>query len=259
MGETNITWAQKGWSPVTGCTPVSEGCQHCWAKKLITKRMMHVKRYSDGFNVTYHADRLVEPLKWKRPQRVFVAPMGDLFHEQIPFHYIATIFQVMLFAKIRRELPHTFLILTKRAKRMSEFIEWFMTRYISIYERERPAWPDDYPHVWLGVTAENQARADERISILLQTPAIHRFASCEPLLGWIDIKRFLLGDNSIEWLIASGESGLGFRFMEPNWARQLRDQCFANRVPFFFKQHAARQPNKGPLLDRVKYDAAPPF
>lgn len=226
---------------------------------MITKRMQHIPRFSNGFDITYHEDRLVDPLKWKRAKRVFVVPMGDLFHEQIPFHYIASVFQVMLFAKIRRELPHTFLLLTKRPSRMREFINWFMTRYISIYERDRPAWPDDYPHVWLGVTVENQARADERIPILQATPAKHRWVSCEPLIGWVDIKRYLLGDNYIEWVVVGGESGLGYRFMEPNWARQLRDQCFANRIPFFFKQHAARQPNRGPLLDREKYDAAPPF
>lgn len=248
MGKTRIEWATRVWNPVTGCSPISEGCENCYALRMATRFAGHGGYPADHpFAVTLHKDKLEEPLRWKTPQRVFVCSMGDLFHEDVPGAWLIKIWGVMA------QCPqHTFLILTKRPERMHRFVS-------TLFDPSLPRGPDQtynivLPNVWLGVTAENQARADERIPILLQTPAAKRFVSCEPLLGPITFRPqardlfemhelSVTGDGTkplmlrgIDWLIAGGESGPGARPMHPGWARYLRDQCQEIGVPFFFKQ-----------------------
>jgi protein gp37 len=183
------------------------------------------------FSVTFHRDRLDEPLKWKKPRLVFVCSMGDLFHESINFrgNQIRDIFRIMAAS------DSTFMLLTKRPQRMAECIEY-------LYGHTTGARPHN---VWLGVTAENQARVDERIPILLQIPAAVRFVSIEPMLGPVNLKLFDDYDpigglrtniDMIHWVICGGETGPGARPMHPDWVRSLRDQCREACVPFFFKQ-----------------------
>ena len=217
---TKIEWAvnpdgSKGetWNPVTGCTPISEGCQNCYAKRM-SKRLAGRCGYPayDPFQVTLHPDRLDEPLKWKKPRRVFVCSMGDFFHQDVPFEFIAQVWQTMNNAQ-----QHIFMVLTKHPERMAKFIS-------------RLGW-DIHDNVWLGVTAENQKRADERIPILLQIPAVVRFVSVEPMLEPVN----LANCGKIDWVICGGETGPGARPMHPDWVRNLRDQCQNAGVPFFFK------------------------
>lgn len=200
MAKSKIEWTEYSWNPVTGCTPVSEGCQNCYAKRM-AKRLRGRCGYpaDDPFRVTLHPERLEEPLKWKKPRRVFVCSMGDLFHEDVHPYDIMQIFNVMAKAK-----QHTFLVLTKRPERMLEFYKRLRPGnvipgpYFSItgigegWAGSPPVLPDN---IWLGVTAENQQRADERIPILLQIPATVRFVSCEPLLSAIDLTKWLGGKN----------------------------------------------------------------
>lgn len=268
MPKTRIEWTEYSWNPVTGCTPISEGCQNCYARRM-ANRLRGRCGYpaDDPFLVTLHPERLEEPLKWRNPRRVFVCSMGDLFHENVPFEYIAKVWQTMNNAE-----QHTFLVLTKRPKRMKEFLS-----RLGWYTHDRETNPAEavldeggkytLPNVWLGVTAENQQRADERIPILLQIPAAVRFVSVEPMLGQVDLSKWLGGtwycetcecivdpefvpfseihypcENyldfipGIDWVICGGESGHGARPMHPEWVRSLKDQCQEAGVPFFFKQ-----------------------
>jgi protein gp37 len=253
VGKTKIEWTEYSWNPVTGCTPASEGCQNCYAKRM-ANRLAGRCGYpaDDPFRVTLHPEKLEEPLKWKKPRRVFVCSMGDLFHEQVPDEYIAKVWEIMNNAS-----HHTFLILTKRPQRMKDFLA-----RLGWYIHDRDGYPMEavldeggkytLKNVWLGVTAENQQRADERIPILLQIPAAVRFVSIEPMLGPVDLslsdgvdlsmsvgtglkpgKSYLI--NSLDWVICGGESGSGARPMHPDWVRSLRDRCQAAGTPFFFK------------------------
>lgn len=246
MAETKIEWADKTWNPITGCTPISEGCQNCYAKRM-SKRLAGRCGYPKDkpFAVTIHRDKFEQPLHWKKPSRIFVCSMGDLFDDAVPFRYIHEIWDVM------KKCPqHNFLILTKRP----EIMRIVLGR---IYSLERlGAAMGFWSHIWLGVTAETQQRADERIPILLQTPAAKRFVSVEPMLGQIDLKHLqpnreveidcLSGTHGVisphagineklDWVICGGETGPGARPMHPDWARSLRDQCQAAGTPFFFK------------------------
>ena len=252
---SRIEWTDATWSPVTGCTPASEGCQNCYAKRIanrfgqewfpgskcvelekpVPKPGGGINPYPHLFNPTFHKYRLNEPLKWKKPRRVFVCNMGDLFHESVPESWILAVYTAM------EKCPqHTFLLLTKRIHRAAEVLNKFTGR----------SWP--LPNVWLGVTAENQQRADERIPILLEIPAAVRFVSIEPMLGPVDIAGHLgfngprrMGDGLIyywvapklDWVICGGETGPGARPIHPDWVRSLRDQCQTAGAPFFFKQH----------------------
>lgn len=242
MSKTRIEWADSVWNPVTGCTPISEACENCYAKRM-SKRLAGRCGYpkDEPFRVTLHPDRLEQPLRWKKPRRVFVPSMGDLFHDDVPFMAIAKIFGVMHSCK-----QHVFMVLTKRPERMKEFFEWF------VGPEWRGAWAHEYPHVWLGVTAENQQRADERIPILLQIPAAVRFVSVEPMLGVVDLVAALdaaIGiegkveipavdgiDNWLHWVICGGETGPGARPTHPDWVRSLVLQCKNAGVPIFVKQ-----------------------
>lgn len=252
---TNIEWtrgddgsAGMTWNPVTGCAKVSPGCDNCYAER-ITERFHGKGSFAE---VKLHHDRLDAPLRWRKPRRVFVNSMSDLFHDSVPSAFIAAVFDVM-----RQTPQHTYQILTKRPGRMRSLMRTAVPG---------EGWP--LPNVWLGVSVEDQKRADLRVPALLETPAAVRFLSCEPLLSSVDLSRYLtpapLGDKlwcptarrqidvigsaactctgshqigqRLHWIIAGGESGPGARPMHPDWPRQLRDQCTAARVPFFFKQ-----------------------
>lgn len=237
---SNIEWTEATWNPVVGCTKVSPGCKNCYAEKLHNQRhkaLLEGKdlpaQYAEPFEkLATMPERLDAPLHWRKPRRIFVNSMSDLFHEDVPFEFIARVFGHMHSANW-----HTYQILTKRAARMREFVEWYRTTWLKGFES---AWPKEYGHVWLGVSVEDQQRADERVPELLRTPAAVRFLSAEPLLGGVlfsQALRKLDGTcNRIDWVICGGESGPGARPMHPDWARGLRDQCEAAGVPFFFKQ-----------------------
>jgi protein gp37 len=163
LGKTKIEWTEYSWNPVSGCTPISEGCQNCYAKRMANRLRGRCGYPADEpFKVTLHKDRLEEPLRLKKPRRVFVCSMGDLFHEDVPGWMRFEVMDIILQAK-----QHTFLILTKRPANMKEFFEWYYSKTGRTIETIK--------NLWLGVTAENQQRADERIPILLQIPAAVRF------------------------------------------------------------------------------------
>lgn len=235
---THIEWARnpdgtKGetWNPITGCTKVSSGCLNCYAERM-SKRLAGRFGYPaapHNFDVTLHPDKLDQPLRWKKPRRIFVCSMGDLFHKDVPFTYITSVFGYLNLAR-----QHTFLMLTKRPQRMLEYHQRFAQRMG--WETTRPL-----PNLWLGVTVENQEMADKRIPVLLQTPAAVRFVSVEPGLEHIYIQRYLLSGahkfrQDLNWVIAGAETGSGKRPFDLDWARSLRNQCMAADVPFFFKR-----------------------
>lgn len=181
MSQTRIEWADTVWNPVTGCTPVSEGCHNCYARRMAYRlRGRFGYPEDDPFRVTLHSEKLDEPFRWRKPRKVFVGSMGDLFHEDVPDEFIRKVFGYMHHFK-----QHTFMVLTKRPERMATFIRWY-SDWVGFN-----AWPSEYGHVWLGTTAENQDAADERIPILLQIPAAVRFVSVEPMLGPVDLTRYL--------------------------------------------------------------------
>ena len=210
---STIEWTEATWNPVTGCTKVSPGCAHCYAETFANRfRGVRGHPYERGFDLQLRPGRLKQPLEWKTPKLIFVNSMSDLFHEDVPFDFIQSVFDTM-----READKHTFQILTKRSQRLRELapmLEW-------------PA------NVWVGVSVENQ-RWTPRIDDLRTVPAAIRFLSCEPLLGPL---RLDLRD--IHWVIVGGESGRGARRMRPEWARHIRDQCASAGVPFFFKQWGA--------------------
>lgn len=241
MGDTKISWADKVWNPVTGCTKVSEGCRNCYAERM-SKRLAGRAGYpEDGFKVTLHADKLGEPLRWKKPTRIFVCSMGDLFHKDVPDEFIAKVLDI-----IEKAPQHIFMVLTKRPERAEAFLNWCKVLWANSPIRPASCPPSN---LWLGTSVEDQKTADERIPLLLQTPAAKRFVSYEPALGPVDLTRLpaagayvcaLRGARpaypSLDWVIMGGESGPGARPMHPDWARSTRDQCQAAGVPFFFKQ-----------------------
>jgi protein gp37 len=287
-----ISYAPTSWNPVVGCTPVSEGCKNCWAMKLHNQRHKGYHSYKN-FPVQYLKpfeevqllpERLSEPLRWRTPRTVAVCFMGDLFHEQVPIEFIRAVFYVMENAS-----QHTFLLLTKRPQRAHDtwkeyllypppgeagvifkgdaMAQWLGGKRLKITTTYK--WPEN---VWLGVTAENQRMADERISLLLKTPAAHRWASLEPLLGPINMYEGLSGlqvhmelewegdlvdlDGArLDWVVVGGESGPGHRPMDPQWAADIYAQCHAANVGCYFKQIAESRPGQPsgiPMLDTAK-------
>jgi len=239
--KTSIEWTDYSWNPVSGCDKVSPGCDHCYAETIAT-RFAGTKAYPDGFKVTLKPERLTDPLRKRswRGKHVFVNSMSDLFHKDVPDDYIAQVFAVMTLAP-----EITFQILTKRHGRMQSLLDsdahWHrvgaaMTDLLGI--RAQVDHVRALPNVWLGVSVEDQRRADLRIPHLAQTPAAVRFLSCEPLLGRVDLRSEWLDPlfPAFDWVIVGGESGPGARPMHPEWARTLRDQCIGAEVPFHFKQ-----------------------
>lgn len=222
------------WNPVSGCSPISEGCKNCYAERM-SKRLAGRFGYpaDEPFKVTLHEDRLEQPLHWRKPRTVFVCSMGDLFHEDVPWEWIERVYAVMQQAK-----QHTFIVLTKRPLRMGEFLLNVILpspRYLN-----KADVPLIWPHVWHGVTAENQQRADERIPVLLQIPAAVRFVSVEPALEELYLIPYLRmweGIPSVlDWVICGPETGPGAREMDYDWALKIRWQCQDAGIPFFYKK-----------------------
>ena len=210
---TEILWTERTWNTVSGCTKYSLGCQNCYAARH-TRRLQKnpkITKYRAGFDtVVCHPQALEEPLRWRKPSLVFVNSMSDLFHADVPFEFIDSVFDVM-----RGADHHFYQVLTKRAERMAEYAE----------TRE---WPE---HVWAGVTVEDR-RYYQRIDSLKKVPAAVRFLSIEPMLGPMPSMDL----SGIHWVIVGGESGPGARPMEAEWVIDVRDQCVVADVPFFFKQ-----------------------
>ena len=269
-----IGWCDETWNPVVGCSHVSPACDHCYAERMARRQVamgnyppsviacQHPDRglpcelpdeMCDGFfpcgwsgKVAIFPDKLDQPLHWKKPRRIFVVSMGDLFHEDVPWWFIAKVFIRMALAP-----QHTFQLLTKRPERMCEFVLDSLDQGVPVLS-----------NVWLGVTAEDQQRADERIPILLDTPAAVRFVSVEPMLGPVDLysPSYLpeqgidydddgnLFSPKLDWVICGPETGPGARPFKLQWARGLRDPCVAAGVPFWFKAG---------LLDSVEWHQRP--
>lgn len=240
--KSKIEWTDATWNPVTGCTPISEGCANCYAKGLARRfPQIHGPAHIEFEEVRCHNNRLQQPYKWNNPRRVFVCSMGDLFHDDVPFGFLDKIWKTMFDCQ-----QHTFIILTKRPQRLKDFAFAWHKNTIS-------------PHLWIGVTAENQEQADARIPILLQIPAAVRWVSVEPLLSEVDIRSYLYSDYDkaahdsqlieplggfnhakLNWVVCGAETGSKARLMELEWARDLRDQCEDAGVPFFFKKSGQR-------------------
>jgi protein gp37 len=231
--QSAIEWTEATWNPVTGCDKVSPGCAHCYAETFAERwRGVPGHHYAQGFDLRLWPDRIEQPLKWRRPRRIFVNSMSDLFHERIPHDFIAQVFDAM-----QRADWHVFQILTKREDRLVELAG------------DLP-WPQN---VWMGVTIENR-RFVHRADLLREVPAAVRFISAEPLLGPLEG----LNLEGIDWLIAGGESGPRHRRMDLDWVRDLRDQCHRDDVAFFFKQIGGRTSKAGGrLLDGQEWNGYP--
>lgn len=239
MQRSSIEWTESTWNPVTGCTQISPGCAHCYAMTFAERfRGVPGHPYENGFDLQLRPERLIQPLRWKKPRTIFVNSMSDLFHPEVPEEYIREVFEVMVRAE-----HHRFQVLTKRSERLVEMADAL-------------PWPRN---VWMGVSVENQ-RFVGRVDDLREIPAAVRFLSCEPLLGPLELDLAGIG-----WVIVGGESGPGARPMSPEWAVALRDQCAAADVPFFFKQWGAHdsrgrrvgKKKAGRCLDGLYFDAIP--
>ena len=226
--KTGIEWTDKTWNPTTGCDKVSPGCLHCYAEE-ITKRFPN--NFPNGFDLILHPQRLAEPLKWRKPSKIFVNSMSDLFHEKVPLDFIQEVFKV-----IQATPHHVYQILTKRPERLVE-----LAPHLEFYK-----------NIWLGVSVENQNYA-YRVDLLRQVPTSVRFLSCEPLLGSLNLDL-----TDIHWVIVGGESGQKHRPMNMDWVRDIREQCIEANVPFFFKQVGGRTPKAGGnLLDGEIWNQMP--
>ena len=217
-----IQWTDATWNPVTGCTKVSPGCDHCYAETFAERwRGVPGHAYEQGFDLKLWPERLDIPRGWKKPRRIFVNSMSDLFHHDVPDYFIDQVFRTMEDCNW-----HTFQVLTKRPERMRRFV--------------KSRWGQDpmfVPlHIWLGVSVESNAFT-WRVDMLRETPGYTRFLSVEPMLGEPDLNL-----RGIGWVIVGGESGPGWRPMNLDAARYLRERCSIAKVPFFFKQVAAFRP-----------------
>lgn len=283
---TGIEWTDATWNPVRGCSRVSEGCRNCYAERVAARFSGEKLPFNGLVNahgrwngtVRLVGAALTKPLSWRNPRRIFVNSMSDLFHESLTNEEIARVFGVM--AKTRW---HTFQVLTKRAERMAQWFEWAAGgRHVwpAAQDFQMPMWvlreglgaDASWPlrNVWIGVSVENQAAADERIPHLLRCPAAVRFLSCEPLLGPVDLRFVAPRDDwhidaldtpdpscRVHWVIAGGESGPDARPMDPTWAASLRDQCADAGVAFFMKQMARKAPIPSELLVRQFPEVSP--
>lgn len=230
---SNIEWTESTWNPLTGCTKVSPGCKHCYAERMALRlQAMGQPNYVNGFKLTMHERMLEVPLRWKKPRMIFVSSMSDLFHQDAPLEFIQKVFKVM-----RRTSWHTFQVLTKRSRRLLELdpeINW-------------PA------NVWMGVSVENKDYTF-RIDHLRQTGALVKFLSLEPLLGPLAD----LDLHGINWVIVGGESGPGARPLAKEWVVDIKDQCLAAHVPFFFKQWGGvKRKRNGRVLQGRTWDEMP--
>ena len=287
---SKIEWTDATWNPVTGCSVVSPGCTNCYAMRLAGTRLKHHESRAGltrdtkagpvwTGDVRFNEAWLTQPLQWKRPRMVFVCAHGDLFHEDVPDAWIDQVFAVMALAH-----RHTFQVLTKRSERMRDYLSrhrWHLWaaagRAIDPlrWQNLPPIMGGDrtpVPNVWLGISAEDQLRADQRIPDLLATPAAIRFVSAEPLLGPIDFNRIPMPQDEdrecsalsgheiagmvgnavgwippLDWIIVGGENGP--RPMLAEWAQAIRDQCAAADTPFFFKQWGSYLPAGQAMAD----------
>jgi protein gp37 len=231
--ESAIEWTDATWNPVTGCTQVSPGCDHCYALTFAERfRGVPGHPYEQGFDLRLWPERLELPLRWKKPRRIFVNSMSDLFHADVPEAFVRRVFDTMLQADW-----HTYQILTKRPQRLarlSQSLPWAS-------------------HIWIGVSVESNAYA-WRADYLRQVPAAIRFISAEPLLGPVDA----LNLDDLHWVITGGESGAGHRRCDPAWVRDVRDRCVAEGVAYFHKQWGGRTPKAGGrILDGRTWDELP--
>jgi len=276
---TKIEWTNETWNPIIGCSKISEGCKNCYAEKMAC-RLASMEHNLSAYDYRYVVDgteymkpkkwngktffaesQLQKPLKLKKPRKIFVCSMGDLFHESVSFEDILKVYDIFC------QCPqHTFQILTKRPERMKLFFIWLASEVKksgldSIPSQSRNLF--DYlsilDNVWLGVTAENQEQANKRIPILLQTPAKVKFVSVEPMLGEIDLfnvdneinqkmseinnEELLFSADYIDWVICGGETGGNARMIKREWVEYLQEQCEASGVPFFFKSWGGKNKN----------------
>lgn len=292
--KTKIEWAEATWNPITGCTKVSAGCKNCyaerdWARLSANKSTRYYGR--DFGNVQCHEDVLALPLRWTKPKRIFVNSMSDLFHPNVPDSFIDRVFAVMADSP-----QHTYQILTKRPARMLKFLGdtearrrniagWLKGNHWRCIPQNAFLQLYPLPNTWLGVSVEDQAAADERIPLLLQTPAAVRWISAEPMLGPIDLacidmrgtcaseccgqfrlnaltgEQYCHEDSGVfdsgarlNWVVAGGESGPRARPMHPDWVRSLRDQCAAAAVPFLLKQWGEWIDHDQPGVDMLGSD-----
>ncbi len=234
MAKTKIQWTETTWNPSTGCTKVSPGCKNCYAESMCKRLQGMAKqtKYVNGFDITIHPDTLKDPYSWKKPQLVFVNSMSDLFHSGVPDRFIRDVFDVMNNTPL-----HTYQVLTKRSARLKQL-------------SSQLPWRDN---IWQGVTVEN-AKYLSRIDDLLATQAKVKFLSLEPLLGPLPN----LNLQGIDWVIVGGESGSRSRPVDIQWIRDIRDNCIATGVPFFFKQWGGKNKKKsGDLLDGRQWHQMP--
>ncbi len=232
-----IEWTDATWNPVTGCTKISAGCDNCYAERFAERfRGVAGHPYEQGFDLTLRPERIDQPLAWRRPRMIFVNSMSDLFHKHVPFDFVDGVFDTM-----ERARWHTFQVLTKRSS--------LMRKYVNARYKEQPV-PS---HIWLGVSVEDGTKLS-RVQHLRDTHASIRFLSVEPLIGpvgEIDL-------SGIHWVIVGGESGPNARPIRSEWARQIRDQCIKDGVPFFFKQWGGFRPKSGGrLLDEEEWNEYP--
>jgi Bacteriophage protein gp37 len=247
MGDrSTIEWTNATWNPVTGCTRVSPGCDHCYALAFAERfRGVPNHPYEQGFDLKLWPDRLELPFSWKKPRRIFVNSMSDLFHKDVPDSFILEVFNTMILAD-----HHIYQVLTKRPSRLvnTQLTEKIINSILRLTGSS--SWPS---HIWLGVSVETASYA-WRVDALREIPASVRFISAEPLLGSLD--GLCLED--IHWLISGGESGPKHRFCDPQWVRNLRDLCQDAGVAFFHKQWGGRTPKAGGrLLDGRTWDEFP--
>ena len=233
MAKTTIEWTETTWNPTTGCTKITAGCKNCYAA-VMAKRLqaMGQKRYKNGFDLTLHPDSVGDPYKWKKPRIVFVNSMSDLFHKDVPLHFIQQIFEVM-----NNTPRHTYQVLTKRSERLvelSQFLNWT-------------------PNIWMGVSVEDE-KVVSRIEDLKKCGAEIKFLSCEPLIGPLTNIKL----EGIDWIIVGGESGPHSRPMEKVWVEELQIQSAETNIAFFFKQWGGVNKKKtGRLLNGQIYDQMP--
>ena len=235
--ETAIEWTDATWNPVTGCTKISAGCDNCYAERFSERfRGVTGHPFENGFGLQLRPERLSYPLQWREPKMIFVNSMSDLFHKEVPFSFVDRVFDTM-----EKAHWHTFQILTKRSSRLRSFVN---ARYS---EASAP------PHIWLGTSIEDGGKKSRARHIQAMRASV-RFLSIEPLLapiGKLDL-------DCIHWVIVGGESGPRARPMLVEWAREIRDQCVAAKVPFFFKQWGGLRPKSGGrLLDGREWNQWP--